>query len=63
MLGKDIFDSGHLGYQQELFFVVSIFKKDATFFTKCFLTKILMFLSKNGILQSAERFCKVDLDS
>jgi hypothetical protein len=29
---------------------------------KRFLTKILMFSSKNGMLQSAKQFCKVDLD-
>jgi hypothetical protein len=26
------------------------------------LTKMLMYLCKNGILQSAKQFCKVDLD-
>jgi hypothetical protein len=32
------------------------------FFSKHFLTKFLMFLSKNGISRSAKRFLKVDLD-
>jgi hypothetical protein len=33
------------------------------FFSKRFLTKIWMFLSKNGILHSAKQFHEVDFDS
>jgi hypothetical protein len=36
--------------------------KRTFFFSERFLTKILIFLSKNGILQSAKQFRKVDLD-
>jgi hypothetical protein len=37
--------------------------QNATFFSKRFLTKILIFLQKNSIFQSAKQFCEVDLDS
>jgi hypothetical protein len=39
LLAMDIFESGHLGYQRELFSMVTIKKKNAIFFPKRFMTK------------------------
>ena len=63
MLAKDIFDSGHLGYQRELLLMVTITKKMQLFFSQAFFDKIFMFLSKNSISRSAKQFCEVDLNS